>query len=72
MVSVCPPELGLHSFQASLFQVGIERIEAFEGRHRHQEVAAHVPHQTLHLAFAIALAGTPEPVLEQVVRLEIR
>ena len=53
------------------FQVGIECIEAFERRHRHQEVAARVPHQALHLAFVIALAGTAEPVLEQVVRLQL-
>ena len=65
------PELGVHSFQAALFQMGIQRIEALEGRHRHQKVSSHVPHQALHLAFVIALAGTPEPVLEQVVGLQL-
>ena len=54
-----------------MFQVGIECIEALEGRHRHQEVAPHVPHQALYLAFVIALAGAAEPVLEQVVRLQL-
>ena len=65
------PELGVHSFQATPLQVGIERSEALEGRHRNQEVAAHVPHQSLHFAFVVALAGTPEPVLEQVVGLQL-
>ena len=63
------PELGVRSFQASSLQVGIERIEALEGRHRHQEVSARVPYQALHLAFVIALAGAAETVLEQVVGL---
>ena len=65
------PELGVHSFQATPLQAGIERIESLEGRHRHQEVSARVPHQALHLAFVIALAGAAEPVLEQVVGLEL-
>ena len=65
------PELGVHSLQASLFQVGIERIKAFEGRHRHQKVSAHIADQAFHLAFVIALTGAAEPVLEQVVGLEL-
>ena len=36
-----------------------------------REVAAHVPHKALHFAFVVALAGTPEPVLEQVVGLQL-
>ncbi len=64
-------ELGVHSFQATPLQVGIQGIEALEGRHRHQEVAAHVPHQLLHLAFVVALPGAAEPVLEQVVGLQL-
>ena len=51
--------------------MGIERLKALEGGHRHQEIAPRVAHQTLDLAFVIALAGTSEPVLEQVVRLEL-
>ena len=38
------PELSIHPFQATSLQVRIEHIEALEGRHRHQEVWAHVPH----------------------------
>ena len=68
MVSVCPLSLGLHPFQASALQVGIERIEAIEERHRDQEIAPRVLHQTLYFSLVIALAGTVEPVLEQVVR----
>ena len=37
----------------------------------HQEIAPRVAHQALRLAFVIALAGTPEPVVEQVVGLEL-
>ena len=38
------PELSIHPFQATSLQVRIERIKALEGRHRLQEVSAHVPH----------------------------
>ena len=65
------PELGVRSFHASSLQVGIERIKALEGRYGNQEVSAHVSHQSLHLAFVVALAGAAEPVLEPVVGLEI-
>ena len=36
----------------------------------HQEVSPRITHQALDLAFVITLAGTPEPVIEQVVGLE--
>ena len=65
------PEPGVHPLEAPPLQVGIQRIKALEGRHRHQEVSAHIPHQALDLALVIALAWTAEPVLEQVVRLEL-
>ena len=41
-----------------------------EGRHRHQEVAAHVAHHPLDLRLVIALARSSEPGLEQVVGLQ--
>ena len=63
-------ELGVHPLQAAPLQVGVERVKALEGRHGHQEIAPRVAHQSLHLSFAVALAGTPEPVAEQIVGLE--
>ena len=54
-----------------MFQVGIECIKALKGRDGHQEITPRVPHQALYLAFVIALAGAAEPVLEQVVGLQL-
>ena len=71
MVSVVSPQLGVHPCQAALLQVGVQRLKALEGRHRHQEVAAHVAHHPLHLPLVIALARSPEPVLEPVVGLQL-
>ena len=64
------PEPGIHPLQAPVFQVGVQRIEALEGRDGRQEVATYVPHHPFDLSLVVALAGTPEPVLEQVVGLE--
>ena len=66
-----PPQPGIHPLQATLLQVGVQRLEALEGWHRHQEVAPHIADQALHLPLVVALAGAPEPVLEQVVGLEL-
>ena len=65
------PEPGVHARQAAPFQVGVQRLKALEGRHRHQEVAPHIAHHALHLPLVVPLAGTTEPVLEQVVGLEL-
>ena len=46
----------------------VQGIDALDPRHRHQEVAPDEAYQPLDLA----LAGPAEPVLEQVVRLELR
>ena len=54
-----------------LLQVGIQGVKALEGRHRYQEVAPHVAHHTLHHPLVIALARSPESVLEQVVGLQL-
>ena len=45
--------------------------ETLHPGHRHQEVAPRVAHHALDLPLVIALAGTSEPVLEQVVRLQL-
>ena len=65
------PEPGVHPFQASSLQVGIQGIKALEGRDGRQEIAPRVAHQALHLTLVIALAGAAEPVIEQVVGLEL-
>ena len=51
--------------------MGIERGEALEGRYGHQEVAPDVAHHALDFSLVVALARTAEPVLEQVVGLEL-
>ena len=52
--------------------MGVQRIKALEGRDRHQEVAPHIADHPLDLPLVVALAGTAEPVREQVVGLEFR
>ena len=47
-------------------------LKALEGRDRHQEVAPHIADHPLDLPLVVALAGTAEPVREQVVGLEFR
>ena len=51
------PEPGVHARQAAPLQVGIQRLEALEGRYGHQKVAAHVAHHALHLPLVAAGAG---------------
>ena len=51
--------------------MSVQRIEALEVRDGNQEVAADIAHHPLHLTLVVALAGTAEPVLEQVVGLEL-
>ena len=48
-----------HPLAAAVGQMRVERLEAFERRHRHHEVAARVADQPLDLAFVIALVGRP-------------
>ena len=66
-----PSEPGVHPFQAAPLQVGVQRLKALEGRHRHQEVPPHVAHHALHLPLVVALGGTAEPVIEKVVGLKL-
>ena len=68
-----PSPLNWHpSAPGSALQVGVQGIKALEGRDRHQEVAPHIADHPLDLPLVVALAGTAEPVIEQVVRLEFR
>ena len=64
-------EPGVHPLQAALLQVGIQGLKTLEGGNGHQEIAPRVAHQSFDLTFVIALAGTPETVVEQVVGLEL-
>ena len=50
--------------------MGVQSIEALEGRRRHQKVAPHVADHAFDLPLVVALAGTPKPVIEEVVGLE--
>ena len=65
------PQPGVHPLQTTPLQEGVQGIKALEGRDGHEEVAPHIADQALNLAFVVALAGTPEPVLEQVVGLKL-
>ncbi len=66
------PQPGIHPRQAATLQVGVQGLKALEGWRRRQEVAPHIPGHPLDLPLAVALAGTAEPVIEQVVGLEFR
>ena len=65
------PQHGVHPLQAPPLQVGIQRLKTLHRRYRHQEVAPRVAHHPLDIPLVIALAGTTEPVLEQVVGLQL-
>src|SRR5436305_882236 len=52
--------------------MGVERLEAFERRHRYHEVAAREADQSFHLALVVTLRRPAEAILEQVVRLQLR
>ena len=60
-----------HSPAAAFQQIGVQRLEALEHRDRHQEVPARIADQPLDLALVVALARPAEPILEQVVRLQL-
>ena len=49
----------------------VQRLEAFERRHRHHEVAAREADQPLDLALVVALCRPAKAILEQVVRLQL-
>jgi len=54
-----------------VLEVGVEIIEAFEGRNRHEEVAAYVAHKPFDLPLVVPFGGTTEAVLEQIVGLQL-
>ena len=64
-------EYGILPLEALLFQPGVQRLEALEPGHRHQEVSTAEADHTLHVALVVPLAGATEAILEQVVRLQL-
>ena len=56
---------------ALLLQMRVQRLEVGEHRDRHHEVPTRIADEPLHLTLVVALAGTAEPVGEQVVRLQL-
>jgi len=60
-----------HALSATAQKMDIEGGEAFEHRDRYQEVAPGVADKAFDLALVVALARPTEPVLEQIVRLQL-
>ena len=66
-----PPQTICHPPAAKLFEVGVQCLPTRIAWHWYEEVAPHIPDQVLDLALVVPLAGSPEPVGEQVVGLEL-
>src|ERR1019366_497538 len=62
----------LASLPALFQQVCVQLVPTRASRHRNQEVASRVADQPLDFSLVISLAGPPEPLLEQVVTLQLR
>src|SRR5204862_6631457 len=60
-----------HSTAAAFQQMGVQRFEALEHRDRYEEVPSRIADQPFDLALVVAFARSSEPVLEQVVRLQL-
>ena len=60
------PQNRVLALEALLLQPGVQRVEALEAGHRHQEVPAPKANYALDVALVVALARPAEPVLEQV------
>ena len=58
--------------EALLLQPCVQRLEALEPGHRHEEVPPAEADHALDVALVVPLARAAEPVLEQVVRLQFR
>ena len=62
----------VETLQATRLQPLIQNVQIGHLRDRHHERAPRRLHQGFHLALVVALAGTPEAVAEQIVRLKMR
>jgi hypothetical protein len=56
---------------AAIRQMRVERREAIEHRNRHLKVPPRIADQPFDLAFVVAFGWAAEPILEQVVRLQL-
>lgn len=52
-------------------QTAVQVLKTGNVRHRYHEVAPGIADQTLDLSFVVALAGAAEPILKQVMRLQL-
>src|SRR6266700_2442462 len=51
--------------------MGVQRLEAFEHRDGYEEVPSRIANQPFDFALVVAFARSAEPILEQVVRLQL-
>src|SRR3954468_11583319 len=59
------------STEAAFQQIGVHRLEALKHRDGYKEVPSRVADQPFDFALVIAFARTTEPILEQVLRLQL-
>ena len=59
------------ALQALFLQPAVQRLEALEAWHRHHVVAPAIADHALHIALVVPLARPAEPILEQVMRLQL-
>ena len=65
------PQPGFEPPHALLLEVGVQGVEALKRRYGYHEVPPDIPHQTFHLPLVVPLTRTAEPVIEQVVGLQL-
>ena len=69
---MAPQPCGLAPAALSSREIIVQRLDALNPRNRHEEVPPDEADQPLDLALVVALARPAEPVLEQIVRLQLR
>src|SRR4030081_204162 len=60
-----------HSTATAFQKMGVQRVEALEHWDWYEEVPARIADQPFDFALVVAFAGSAEPILEQVVRLQL-
>src|SRR5450830_489750 len=60
-----------HSTAAAFQQIGVQRFEALERRDWYEEVPSRIADEPFDFALVVAFARPAEPILEQVVRLQL-
>src|SRR5271167_164251 len=69
--SVLAAQAVSHSTTAAFQQMRVQRLEALEHRDWHEEVPSRIADQPFDFALVAAFARSAEPILEQVVRLQL-